>query len=341
METARQLARKCSAFERSARPRDLGEVLEAWEELYEDTLARECEAMVGKYQAAHPQRDLHGVLLDADPISRLHATPAYGGAPLAERKRGEKGKGGKGKGAPPPPPVLPAKLAAAGGCVSQGPRDMKAELARTNNGLAKVHIQKRDRTGNVTIETRDGEVLERAGAARYAYVVDTAPDAELHRVGDAALFIGSQDAAFNAEGLKRLGVGHVVNAAADAVASRYSSAAAAGEVGLPRAVVYCDLHLLDIPEAAPALRAEVAQACAFIDTALGGGGGCLVHCNAGVSRSSAVIIAWLMSRKGMAFGGALALVRQTRPSARPNDGFDKFLRSPEFAEICAVWQQQQ
>jgi len=54
--------------------------------------------------------------------------------------------------------------------------------------------------------------------------------------------------------------------------------------------------------------------------------GVLIHCNAGISRSATIICAWLMLRHNHLYNSALELVRKNRPSARPNDGFDSYLK---------------
>lgn len=47
----------------------------------------------------------------------------------------------------------------------------------------------------------------------------------------------------------------------------------------------------------------------------------LVHCAYGISRSSAVIAAWLMTRRGKLLEDALHEIRQVRPSIAPKMGF--------------------
>ena len=47
----------------------------------------------------------------------------------------------------------------------------------------------------------------------------------------------------------------------------------------------------------------------------------LVHCNAGVSRSAAIVIAYLMYSQHLNYQQAFDLVKSKRPAIRPNDGF--------------------
>ncbi|KGO68490.1 Dual specificity phosphatase [Penicillium italicum] len=65
----------------------------------------------------------------------------------------------------------------------------------------------------------------------------------------------------------------------------------------------------------------------FIQSGLNGGGGVLVHCAMGKSRSAAICIAYLLHRQPGALTpqSALALVRQSRPLCEPNEGFMKQL----------------
>jgi predicted protein tyrosine phosphatase len=52
----------------------------------------------------------------------------------------------------------------------------------------------------------------------------------------------------------------------------------------------------------------------------------LVHCEAGVSRSASLVIAFFILDRGMDFDAALAFVRERRPCVQPNEGFQRQLR---------------
>ena len=62
------------------------------------------------------------------------------------------------------------------------------------------------------------------------------------------------------------------------------------------------------------------------------------HCNAGVSRSVSVVVAYLMSHHSMTYEAALNAVRQIRPAAKPNDGFVKQLQNyqQQFISTLAI-----
>lgn len=75
------------------------------------------------------------------------------------------------------------------------------------------------------------------------------------------------------------------------------------------------------------------KAFEFIEKARLSRRGILIHCFAGMSRSVAITIAYLMWAKGLSRDAALALVRETRPAANPNEGFMKgLLRYEKYLE---------
>lgn len=55
----------------------------------------------------------------------------------------------------------------------------------------------------------------------------------------------------------------------------------------------------------------------------------LVHCGMGVSRSAAIIIAYLMLKHNMTYDLAFTLLKKLRPCINPNSGFVKKLKALE------------
>ncbi|OCT53419.1 tyrosine phosphatase [Cladophialophora carrionii] len=68
------------------------------------------------------------------------------------------------------------------------------------------------------------------------------------------------------------------------------------------------------------------EACTFIGTSLkNNDGGVLVHCQKGISRSAAVVIAFVMEEMNLNYDTAFRYVRSSRSKARPNAGFQQQL----------------
>lgn len=80
-------------------------------------------------------------------------------------------------------------------------------------------------------------------------------------------------------------------------------------------------HKYDLPDTREAqLLRHWPEICAKIDAGLAIGS-VLVHCNMGVSRSGATVIAYVAQRLGLSHQEALAKVRACRSCVRPNEGF--------------------
>ncbi|KZT22856.1 phosphatases II [Neolentinus lepideus HHB14362 ss-1] len=121
------------------------------------------------------------------------------------------------------------------------------------------------------------------------------------------------------------------------------------------------IDILDLPGAD--LKSHLEEACDVIDRAIGRGENVLVHCQQsprlsrfmcdrstmpllykdpdlwaddpkGVSRSAAIVIAYLISRHNMSFDTAHELVKKKRPCVKPNSGFVNSLREWE-----ATWRE--
>ena len=77
------------------------------------------------------------------------------------------------------------------------------------------------------------------------------------------------------------------------------------------------------------------DALEFIEEAIDDGGKVLVHCHNGVSRSAALVLAFMCFSMGLGVEDALEMLRMDVPAAAPNEGFMSQLRL--FATMgCAV-----
>lgn len=74
----------------------------------------------------------------------------------------------------------------------------------------------------------------------------------------------------------------------------------------------------------------------FIEEARRTGGGVLVHCVMGKSRSVTIVVAYLMKKHGMTFSQALEHVKTKRPLASPNAGFIRQLNNFEKSLLAAA-----
>ncbi|XP_048173005.1 dual specificity protein phosphatase-like isoform X1 [Corvus hawaiiensis] len=78
----------------------------------------------------------------------------------------------------------------------------------------------------------------------------------------------------------------------------------------------------------------------FIHECRLGGGGCLVHCLAGVSRSTTILVAYLMTVTELGWQSCLAATKAVRSYASPNAGFQQQLQDYERTllwEVKSPW----
>ncbi|THH09107.1 hypothetical protein EW145_g2239, partial [Phellinidium pouzarii] len=80
--------------------------------------------------------------------------------------------------------------------------------------------------------------------------------------------------------------------------------------------------------AAPDLLApHLDGAVCFIRERLNSGENVLVHCQQGISRSPAIVLAYLMRDRALSYDAALQIVKARRKCIKPNEGFEKTLRN--------------
>uniref|UniRef100_A0A336LWW1 CSON015638 protein n=1 Tax=Culicoides sonorensis TaxID=179676 RepID=A0A336LWW1_CULSO len=187
-------------------------------------------------------------------------------------------------------------------------------LYRTMSLLLSIQAMKEKlKSTNTIITTIDGKKINDNGeiisTSAHGYVVDTKPDKIPASIIE-GLFLGSQDCV----DITVLTVHHITNILSIGVEV---------DINFPRSIKRKFIECLDLPTTI--IHDILNEACSFIDQVLKKGQKLLVHCNAGVSRSSTIIIGYLILYKNMNFCDAYSLVKSKRECIRPNDGFMKQL----------------
>lgn len=186
--------------------------------------------------------------------------------------------------------------------------------------LSELMKQKNKLKETETVVTKvDGQrFVERGGNVEqldstYGFVVDTKPDNVPVMIVD-HLYIGSQDCTAKSV-LESYDIKCVLSVGIDA------------DVDVVHKYVTC----LDLPETD--IKPVLCESLPFIHKAIGSRDNVLVHCNAGVSRTSMVAIAYLMHYNSMQYVDAYNLVKEKRPAIQPNAGFKQQLMKMEPGKV--------
>lgn len=147
------------------------------------------------------------------------------------------------------------------------------------------------------------------------FVIDDRPDLQIAHVIQ-GLFLSSQDPVVSKEILQKRKIRHVLSIGIDASVKfddiKY---------------YYCDL--LDLPESD--LLVAIKKCIKIIhehrDENI------LVHCNAGVSRSPAIVISYIMAYEKVSYDDAFNKVKSVRNCIKPNEGFVQQLKKAQLSNI--------
>ena len=129
------------------------------------------------------------------------------------------------------------------------------------------------------------------------------------------LFLGSIGSASNLKELQNCKITHIV-CCAKGIKNFF-----------PDNFKYLNSDLLDSETAD--IKKYFEESNKFIDDAIKNNGNVLVYCHAGVSRSSTILIAYIMKHKEMKIDKVLELIRSKREKVNPNNGFIKQLKEYE------------
>ncbi|XP_050462164.1 dual specificity protein phosphatase 19 [Cataglyphis hispanica] len=188
--------------------------------------------------------------------------------------------------------------------------DLRDLIAKKRSSLKSCKTVITDPLGN-KYEIEQGQIkkLEKS----LPFVVDEKPDLRVANIIP-GLYLSSQDPAVCIDILKKYEIRHILSiGVAINISERFDD------------IRYHTCDLLDLPESniIPLLKRCVHIIHATRKENI------LVHCNAGVSRSPAIVIAYLMIYKKLSYDEAYNKVKKARGCIRPNDGFVKQLHSIE------------
>ncbi|MFH4980019.1 hypothetical protein AB6A40_006728 [Gnathostoma spinigerum] len=157
------------------------------------------------------------------------------------------------------------------------------------------------------------QLKSRLHRQRLGYIVDLEPDLQLAQI-TCNIFLGSQDVAHDFQILSSAGITHILNCAIG-VRNIFEGK-----------IRYMNCDMFDLPSFKITERFPLCFS--FIRECVESGGKILVHCNAGVSRSATIVIAYLMKFEKYSLADAINHVNSIR-RVRPNDGFIKQLEEFE------------
>ena len=151
------------------------------------------------------------------------------------------------------------------------------------------------------------------------------------------LFLGPYSYSKEFNQLKANGITHIVSI-------RDASEKRIIRPRFPEHFVYFEIEVSDSPN--ERLIPHFPAAKQFIDEALNGGGRVFVHCNGGISRSPAFVVAYVMETAKMDYQCAYTFVQNRRFCMNPNEGFKVQLKvsvdggsSVELSRIMEGWKE--
>lgn len=170
--------------------------------------------------------------------------------------------------------------------------------------------------GQRYVETMEGGTFTKTfhKASVYGFIVDTKPD-DVPVLIKPNLYIGSQDCTSEMI-LQKYNIKNVLSLG----------------IKLDLSIKNLFVECLDLPETN---IIPILNICTnFIKDSLDSNKNVLVHCNAGVSRSSMVIIAYLICYDNCSYEDAYNLVKNKRPAIQPNAGFVRQLKMLKLSDLC-------
>jgi protein-tyrosine phosphatase len=129
------------------------------------------------------------------------------------------------------------------------------------------------------------------------------------------IYLGKANSAQNLETLQSIGITHILMVGYDLTAY------------FPKNIIYEHIELDDKENSA--IDKFFFYAAQYINQVISNNGKILVHCQAGVSRSASIVIAYLMISQKISYNEAFLLCKKGRPCINPNKGFVNKLKQLE------------
>lgn len=153
----------------------------------------------------------------------------------------------------------------------------------------------------------------------YGFIVDTKPDFKMACILDNFLYLGSQDSV-NVENIQEFNITNILSIGIETPDADIIKKCNGNDAPVQLDFIEC----LDLPETK--MEQIVKQTNAIITGTKSRNGKILVHCNAGVSRSTTICLAYLMMCEKMSFKSAYELIKAKRECIQPNCGFMRQLK---------------
>ena len=125
------------------------------------------------------------------------------------------------------------------------------------------------------------------------------------------VFLGDIASAYNRKALKKLGITHLLCTVLGI------------EPVYPKDFVYMNVHLRDVK--GETILSSLNKCTQFIEDAVSKDGKVLVHCMCGISRSSSMVIAYLINKRAQTYESAIKQITERRPIVNPNPSFQQQL----------------
>lgn len=179
-------------------------------------------------------------------------------------------------------------------------------------------------------------------SCKYAQISDLMQKDIMDPIFGGKLYLGPSNASRkdNFAALHKQGVNHILIILDPTLAKSYRRAKEIENAGFKVTVLPLpDLSTdsVDDPVKSQQFKESLLEAFKFLDEGLREGNGTVIHCNAGVHRSPAVLMAYFMKKFGVSFNEAQTYIQHMRSRVRLGDAvthpYREYLKSADYREF--------